>query len=102
MLCVEEIFDDLRGSNVFTTLDLFQGNSIIKTDGTCEEKTTFTCKFGTYQYEIIPFGLKNSGTIFQRMIENMLVNISNVKGYNDDVLIHSSTAESHMFCSPGC
>ena len=56
--CVEGIFDDLRGSSIFTTLDLFQGYWQIKMDETCKEKTTFICIFGTYQFEVMPFGLK--------------------------------------------
>ena len=94
--CVEKIFDDLRGSSIFTTLDLFQGYWQIKMDETCKEKTTFVCKFGTYQFEVMPFGLKNSGGTFQRMMDNILVNESNVKCYVDDVVIHSDTAESHV------
>ena len=43
----------------------------------------------------MPFGLKNSGATFQRMLDNILVNVSNVKCYVDDV-IHSATAESHV------
>ena len=71
--CVEEIFDDLPGSSVFSTLDLFRGYWQIKIDDTCKEKTTFICKFGTYQFEVIPFRLKNSGATFQRMMDNILV-----------------------------
>ena len=92
---VEEIFHYLRGSSIFTTLDLFQGHWQIKVDETCKEKTTFVCKFGTYQFEVMPFGLKNSGATFQKMMDNILVNVSNVKCYFDDVVIDSATAESH-------
>ena len=65
-------------------------------DETCKEKTTFICKFGTYQFEVMLFALKNSGATFQRMMDNILVNVSNVKCYVDDVGIHSATAENHV------
>ena len=51
--CVEEIFDDLRGSSVFSTLVLVQGYWKIKMDETCQEKTTFMCRFGTHQFEVM-------------------------------------------------
>ena len=65
-------------------------------DETCKERTTFICKFGTYQFEVMPFGLKNSGATFQRMMDNILLNVSNVKCYVNDVFIHSATEESHV------
>ena len=94
--CVEEILDNLRVSRIFTTIDLFQGYWQIKMDETCREKTKFICKFGTYQFEVMSFELKNSEATFQRMMDNMLVNVSNAKCYVDDVVIHSATAESHF------
>ena len=44
----------------------------------------------------MPIGLKNSGTTFLRMMDNILVNVSNVKCYVDDIVIHSATAESQV------
>ena len=44
----------------------------------------------------MPFGLKNSGATFQRMMDNLRVNTSNVKCYVGDVVIHSATAVSHI------
>ena len=64
--CVEEIFDDPLGSSIFITLDLFQGYWQIKMDETCKGKTTFLCKLGTFQFEVMPLGLKNSSAILQK------------------------------------
>ena len=44
----------------------------------------------------MPFGLKNSGATFQRMMDNIILNVSNVNCYVDDVVIHADTAESHI------
>lgn len=41
-------------------------------------------------------GLMNSGATFQRMMDTILANVSNVKCYIDDVVIHSATKEEHM------
>ena len=68
---VEEIFDDLRSSIFFSTLDLLQGYLQIEMDEICKEKATFICKFGTYKFEVMPFGLKNSDATLQRMMDNI-------------------------------
>ena len=60
-----------------------------------QENINFICKFGTYQFEVMPLGLKNSGVTFQRIADNILVNVTNVNCYVDDVIIHSASAESH-------
>ena len=75
ILSVEEIFDELRDSCVFSTLDILQVYCQIKMDETSKEKMTFICKFGTYQFEVMLFGLKNSGATFQRMMDNIYIYI---------------------------
>ena len=52
---VDEILDDMRGSSVFTKIDIFQGYWQIKMDETCKEKAVFICRYGTFQLEVIPF-----------------------------------------------
>lgn len=56
----------------------------------------FMCRYGTFQFEVMPFGLMNSGATFQRMMDTILANVSNVKCYIDDVVIHSATEEEHI------
>ena len=52
---VDETLDDMRGSSVFTTIDIFQGYWQIKMDETCKEKAVFICRCGTFQLEVMPF-----------------------------------------------
>ena len=58
---VEEIFEDLRVNNIFTTLDLFQGYWQAKMDETCMEKTAFVCNFGSFQFEFMRNVSENDG-----------------------------------------
>ena len=62
----------------------------------CKAKTTFICKYKTLQFEVMPFGLKNSGATFQKMMDKLQANVSNVKCYVDGVVIHSATMEKHV------
>ena len=45
---VDEILDDMKGSSVFTTIDLFQGYWKIRTDEACKEKAVFICRYRTF------------------------------------------------------
>lgn len=76
---IVQIFDEVRGSTVFTTLDIFQGYWQFKIEGFCKEKTTFICAYGTFQFEYSPFGWRNSGVTFQRMMDSILMNVNTTK-----------------------
>lgn len=92
----DEIFDEINGSKILTTIDLFQVYWQIKMDEMCKDETTFVCRYGSYQFEVIPFELMNWAATFQRMMEILLANVNNVKCLLNDVLIHSATEEEQI------
>ena len=63
-----------------------------------QEKTTFTCSFGTYAYRRMPFGLCNAPTTFQRcmlsIFSDMVERIMEV--YMDDNTIYGGTFEEFL------
>ena len=93
---IEEIFDDLKGSTHFTTLDLFSGYWQVRLREDCKEKTTFVCRYGTYQFEVMPFGLMNAPSTFQRMMDQVFRHLDFVRVYLDDVVVFSESLETHM------
>lgn len=64
---IEKIFGELEGSQVFTTLDLFSGYWQIHMDESCKEMTIFLTRYGTYQFEVMPFGLMDALDKFQKV-----------------------------------
>ena len=52
-------------------LDAFQGYHQIPLATDNQEKTAFVTPIGTYHYKVIPFGLKNAGFTYQRMMTKM-------------------------------
>lgn len=62
-----------------------------------EEKTSFITLFGTYFFIRMPFGLKNAGTTFARLIGKVLARQlgRNVEAYVDDIVVKSKQAFTH-------
>jgi hypothetical protein len=60
-----------------------------------QEKTAFITPRGAYCYKVMPFGLKNAGATYQRMVTKMFGHIigKTVEVYIDDMLIKSFREE---------
>ena len=60
-----------------------------------QEKTTFTCLFGTYAYRRIPFGLCNAPTTFQRCMLSIFSNLVEriMEVYMDDIIVYGGSFE---------
>ena len=60
-----------------------------------QEKTTFTCPFGTYAYRRMPFGLCNALATFQRCMLSIFSDMVEriMKVYMDDITIYGDTFE---------
>lgn len=63
-----------------------------------QEITSFVTDYGLYCYKVMPFGLKNAGAIYQRLVNHMFRNQirRNIDGYVDDMLVKSQYAHSHL------
>ena len=63
-----------------------------------QEKTSFITGQGTYCYRVIPFGLKNAGATYQRLVNKMFKKQigTSMEVYIDDMLVKSTTVELHI------
>ena len=61
-------------------------------------KTSFTCRYGTFKFTVMPFGLSTAPATFQRMMNTIFFNLldDGVLVYLDDVLIYTKTIEEHI------
>ena len=61
-------------------------------------KTSFTCRYGTFEFTVMPFGLSTAPATFQRMMNTVFFDLLDrgVLVYLDDVLIYSKTVEEHV------
>ncbi|GKB52236.1 reverse transcriptase domain-containing protein [Tanacetum coccineum] len=60
------MLERLAGNEYYCFLDGFLGYFQIPIDPQDQEKTTFTCPYGTFAYRRMPFGLCNAPGTFQR------------------------------------
>ncbi|GJX79731.1 reverse transcriptase domain-containing protein [Tanacetum coccineum] len=63
---MDQMLERLTGNQYYCFLDGFSGYFHIPTDPKDQEKTTFTCPYGTFAYRRMPFGLCNAPDTFQR------------------------------------
>jgi hypothetical protein len=62
-----------------------------------KEKTAFSTPFGSFQWRRLPFGLANSPSSFQRLMDVVLKDLKGLECYIflDDVILFSDTLEEH-------
>jgi hypothetical protein len=63
---MDQMLERLAGNEYYCFLDGFSGYFQIPIDPQDQEKTTFTCPYGTFAYRRMPFGLCNAPGMFQR------------------------------------
>src|SRR5207302_5914382 len=64
---MNELHDRLGKATVFTKLDLKNGYYLLRMAQGEEWKTAFRCRYGLYEYTVMPFGLCNAPATFQSM-----------------------------------
>ncbi|UYV69343.1 K02A2.6-like, partial [Cordylochernes scorpioides] len=69
---IDEVLDTLQASKYFSAIDLESGYWQVEVDEKDKEKTAFTTAHGLYEFNVMPFGLRNAPATFDRNMENML------------------------------
>ena len=89
---IDQVLERVSGHPFYCFLDGYSGYFQIEIAVEDQEKTTFTCPFGTYAYRRMPFGLCNAPIKFQRcmlsIFSDMVERIMEV--FMDDITIYGS------------
>lgn len=95
---VEDVMDNLSGSEVFSTVDCTSGYHQVELDEETSEMCAFSTRKGHYQYTKLPMGLRGSGMTFQKMVTLLLSGMlhTEVLAYLDDCVLFSKSISQHM------
>ncbi|XP_027156819.1 uncharacterized protein LOC113757958 [Coffea eugenioides] len=95
---IDALVDAAMGYEILCFLDAFKGYHQIGMSEEEQEKTAFYTDRGTYCYTTMPFGLKNAGATYQRLINRLFQNQigRNVEAYVDDILVKSLATSSFL------
>ncbi|XP_068504433.1 uncharacterized protein [Phaseolus vulgaris] len=94
---INALVDSASGCKMLSFLDAFSGYNRIKMHPRDESKTAFMTETCSYCYKVMPFGLKNAGTTYQRLMDRVLAPMlgRNVQAYVDDMVVTSQERGRH-------
>jgi len=95
---VEGTLDQLNGACWFTAFDAEKGYYQIAMTRRAKDVSAFRCPFGYFRFTKMPFGMKNAGATFQRMMDMVLKGLTwkCCMVFVDDVVVYSRSWEDHL------
>jgi hypothetical protein len=95
--CIGILFDQLARVQVFSKIDLRSGYHQIKILAEDIPKTTFSTRFGLYEYLLMSFGLTNELAHFMYLMNSVFMPKLDkfIVVFIDDILVYSQNMEEH-------
>lgn len=95
---IDSLVKSASGCRLLSFLDAFSRYNQICMHPRDECKTAFMTKLSSYCYKVMPFGLKNAGTTYQRLMDRILASMigRNVQAYVDDMVVTSEEKDQHV------
>ncbi|KAL0393435.1 UNVERIFIED_CONTAM: hypothetical protein Slati_4309700 [Sesamum latifolium] len=95
---IDQLVDSTSGCELLSMMDASQGYHQIMLAPEDRKKVSFITSEGTFCYVAMPFGLKNAGSTYQRLVDKIFrPQIGrNLEVYVDDMLVKSKKAVDHV------
>ncbi|XP_022891750.1 uncharacterized protein LOC111406590 [Olea europaea var. sylvestris] len=105
---IDSLVDITSGHKLYSFLDAFSRYHQIPMATEDQKKTSFMADFAIYCYKVMPFGLKNAGATYQRLINKVFVDLigktieayvligKTIEAYIDDMVVKSKQVDDHI------
>ncbi|CAM4586126.1 unnamed protein product [Caretta caretta] len=93
----DELLEKLGRAQFISTLDLTKGYWQVPLDESAKERSAFITHLGLYEFNVLPFGLRNAPATFQRLVDGLLAGLGEYAvAHLDDVAIFSDSWADHL------
>ncbi len=95
---IDDTLEALGGTKFFSTLDLISGYWQVGLSEDAKRKAAFTTRNGLFLWNVMPFGLCNAPSTFERLMETVLRGLQwqQCLVYLDDVIVFAKTEEDML------
>ncbi|WVY91024.1 hypothetical protein V8G54_036538 [Vigna mungo] len=95
---IDMLVDGASSHQILSFLDAYSGYNQIPMHGPDKEKTAFLTDHANFYYEVMPFGLKNVGATYQRLVDRIFTEQLGrcMDVYVDDMVVRSADATKHL------
>ena len=85
----------MSGASIFSKIDLIKAYHQISLAPAARKKTAIICPLGLFEYNTMPFGLRNASATFQRFIDGVYHGMPYILAYVDDIIAFSKNELEH-------
>ncbi|XP_024036977.1 uncharacterized protein LOC112096961 [Citrus clementina] len=95
---IDQLVDSTAGHGLLSFMDAFSGYNQIPMYEPDEESTAFITNQGLFCYRVMPFGLKNAGATYQRLVNKVFKPLigKTMEVYVDDMITKSKIPKEHV------
>ena len=96
---IDDLFDQLRGTQFYSKIDLRTGYHQLRVRDTDILKTVFRTRYGHFEFTVMPFGLTNALAAFMDLMHRIFQPYLDqfVVVFVDDILIYSQSEWEHEY-----
>ena len=96
---IDDLFEQLRGTRVYSKIDLRMGYHQLRVGDTDNPKATFKTCYGHFEFTVMPIGLTNALAAFMDLMHRVFQPYLDqfVVVFVDDILIYSQSEWEHEY-----
>ncbi|MBW0527802.1 hypothetical protein O181_067517 [Austropuccinia psidii MF-1] len=95
---MNQLLNVFSSSSIFSKIYLCGAYNLLRIKEVDEHLTCFRTKYGSLEYFVMPFGLKNAPASFQNLVNDIFQDLLDFYGvvYLDDIMFFSESEEEHV------